>query len=475
MKFSTATIAVLTWVLVVGFALVYPYRYLAADSFTYFTFVRVWWDTGLLYSFSGVDHATGIHPGYYFFLLPWYGVFGVWLPSASFILNGILVGIGAWLLYRAYGEVTAYTVLFLSLTPFGMSMTNNGQESALLFVLLSLLAFLFTRRPFKTMLLREAVFVGLAVALVLAARLDSVFFLFVLYLGLLRGVLRSKFENLPTYGLRNIIVATIIPAVVGVGIACVDYFYGGSLIPISGQIKSSFPHISIHWVSNLLTLKLFLFAILITGAYLAWVYVRDQSPGLFMQALFVGVLVLWFYNGFFVSDIGAWYGTLAFFTGALTTGLIFKEMFHRNILPISCSTLVFYVSLVVIAAHFFIGGEDWVTPHHDAARVLAEYAKENEAAAALKDGVFAFYATVPVYNLPGLANNEEYREALFRSELDQYFIKHNIRYVVGGSFGSGVQVPGVETYFDECRNPFYDTAMVTMYETGNCPLITKQL
>ena len=59
--------------------------YLAPDSFTYFDLVKQFWEHGVLYSYTGLEHTIGIHPGWYFLLLPLYPLAGSGLPWRSLV------------------------------------------------------------------------------------------------------------------------------------------------------------------------------------------------------------------------------------------------------------------------------------------------------------------------------------------------------------------------------------------------------
>lgn len=436
---------------VIALEMARPYLYLAPDSFTYFVMARHAWDAHMLYSYSGIDHTTGIHPGFYFLLIPLYPLFGIALPQWSLAIGMLLVIGGIYALYRSGGIVLAALMLLLALTPYGASVSNNGMESSLLFFALSLLGAFFLagkRNPFL---------LGCIMALAVFARLDTVFLAAALYLVL--------FFN--GWTIRELFRASIPLVCMLLFVFFLDYHYGGSLLPLSGKIKSSFPHLSAHWFETLVSLKGFLLSLIVSGSYILWRVWKRKSVGILTPAVFLATAALYLYNGLFVSDIGAWYGTLPFFALAFVLGISGKETIalhwrFRNVgLAIIAGTILW--------SHAALSGPDWITPHEDAASYLSAHAhaQAGEAAGELKDGVFGFYASLPVYNLTGLANNQSYADALRNGTLDTYLKERNIAYIAGGSFGSGVQVPGARQGFS-CMRPFFDEGAAALFHTADC-------
>lgn len=441
------------FIIVLGFEVVYPYHYLAPDSFTYFRMAREVWERGLLFSYSGIDHTTGVHPGFYLLLIPFYGLLGTALSQWSFVIGGACLALGLYSLYRALGGAVALTVLLLMLTPFGVSLTNNGMESSLLFLALSLVVWALVKGARPWML-------GLVLGLAVLARLDTVFLAAAVY-----GVWVLRDIRVPLKTARAVAVSLAPFIAILAIIIFMNVHYGGSIIPISGDLKSSFPHPAADWLSRLIHLKVFILSLVVTGAYLAWGWWKHRTMNTLVAAFFLGVGALWLYNGLFVSDIGAWYGALPFFALALTISLVTQELSLKPMIATAC---VGVSAVLIIYLHVTMSGEDWVTPHQVAAEFLTTHSVPADAVGELKDGVFGFYSPMPVYSLTGLASNAEYVEALQSGTIAQYLKAHHIEYIVGGTFGSGVQVPGAAHTFDECSNPVYDTGIVEIFKTADC-------
>lgn len=438
--------------------LVVPWRYLAGDSFIYFTMARNVWDHGLWFSFSGIDHTTGAHPLYYFLLAFVYPIVGHLLPQASLVFNGLLLAGAVWLLYRTYGGVVAMVVAMLFLTPLGVMLTNNGMESALAILSLSLVLWIYAsvHRTFK-----DALLLGCALGVLVLARLDS------LFIALSIGALFSVREL--RYGIASVPRSMVVAAAAAVTILSailISLHYDGAVLPISGAIKSSFPHVRPDWIAHLLSLKMFIVSIVVLLGYLVFSYYRKKEIVFELVALSVGVVFLGLYNGLFVHDIGAWYGSLPFSAAALGVGLVVRD-FYDYVRPYANVALPILLVGVVLT-HAFVHTEDWITPHQIAAEFLNQHAGSGMNAAELKDGEFAFYAEQAVFNLTGLANTPEYQAAQRNGTVPAYLASHHIAYIVGGAFASGVQIPGATEDFSRCHDPVWQNALVAVYPVSAC-------
>ncbi len=465
--------------------ILHPSHYLAGDSFTYFNMVRVFHDTGLLYSYSGIDHATGVHPGYYFFLIPLYLVFGLSIPVWSFIFNGLLLAGGLYLCYRVFGLMTATVMLLLVGVAQGSASTNNGMESSLLFLTLSATAYLLSRIAGELPTTRQSLALGFFLGAAVFIRLDTVFFVvttlfFLTWYGLYTHLNRVQIKKL-AWSLACIGIPLFVWMLL---IFAINLHYDGTLVPLSGKLKSSFPHLSQESFTfpTLWLLKVFIVSIVVGGMYLLWRACTHRQWGILLPALVSSSIILFLYNALFVLGIGAWYGALPFFALALTAGLFARDVFSSLSLFVfrSSRSLVFGFfcvlalgTVLVTASHFARQEKDWLDPYKEAVAFLTEHALPGETAGEFMDGVFAFYSVkVPVYSLTGLGNNKEYVEALRSGTLGQYLKEKNIRYILSG--GSGIQVPGA-TQFLDCSHAIYDRVDVKIYATDNCLVVPSKV
>lgn len=455
--------------LTAGIAATKSYAYLAPDSFTYFTLAKQFWQQGMFMSFTGVDHTTGIHLGYYLLLLPFFPLFSMSIPAWSFIINGTLIGVSVYILSRALGVLPALVAGAIAISPYGMHLTNNGMESALLFFTLSLTTLFFYRNGEMQQLFNKpkyAYLFGLVLGTVVLARLDSV----VLVAPVSLAAFTILFMHSRSLGraISFSICITLPFLLIAFGIGAVYTYYDGSPLPVSGSIKSSFPVISSGWFSTLLTLKIFLLS-LVSLLFVSIIrFMQIKRIDYYLAALLAGCVALTLYNAFFASGIGAWYGTAPFFAALVALGLLVKIL--ENYIPKTAMMgLVLLITIVSVALHTMVSTDDWVTPHQYAAVVYETMIrKKGETAGELKDGVFAFYANSPVFSLTGLGNNTAYVEALESGSIRSYLTQHNIAFIAGGNTFSGVQVRGFESLFTHCKNPEFDNGYVRIYRTELC-------
>lgn len=443
------------------------HRYLAPDSFTYFTMAKEFHESGLLYSYTGLDHTTGIHPGYYFLLLPFYPLLGEALPAASFFLNTTIIALALFLLYRAFGTLPAIVVFLVLLTSQAAGALNNGMESSLLFLALSLVAYVYKSRTINYRLL------GLSLGLVIFMRLDAIFFVAAFLAIFSLSMLRR--EGLSVPALQRVathLVLLVLPVAATLAlIFSINLAYGETLLPLSGKLKSSLPHIVPTWQASLPILKMFLVGIVLMSALLVYRWFRKRGLGVLMPALLISSIALFLYNLLFVSGIGAWYGTLPLFGGALALALLAQDVWsqtrHRPTLAVGFCIIML---ALILHGHATRIVPDWIGPNRAAAKELNALAMAGEAAAEFKDGVFAFYSDIPVYSLTGLANNDAYVDAVQSGTLETYLAERKIVYVASGLAGSWIQVPGaIETI--ECLDPFYEQDGVLLSNVSNCKFI----
>lgn len=443
---------------VVSYQIIHAYAYLAPDSFTYFAMARNVFETGLWYSYSGIDHTTGIHPLYYFVLVLVYPFAGMLLPEWSFVLNALLIGIGIWFCYKAYGKYVALIILSSVLVAQGAASTNNGMESSLLFCLLGIVVFLFNRYKLSV---THSLLLGSALGLSILARLDTIFLVAVFgaYLGLVflfsQGV--RSIPNLILLGLP-VVVCLLLSAFL-------TYQFDGTLLPLSGSLKSSLPNIQPLWYSSILILKVFIASLITMGGYTMWQWFRKKRIEPIVGILFGGNALLFLYNILFATGIGAWYGALPFFALVLTLGLIGASILtsRPNLVPL----FVILVCVAIVGSHSIRSVPNWIFPHQVIAEHLGSIIQPGEAVGEYKDGILAFYLNAPVYNLTGLGNNRAYVEALESRTLSSYIREHHISYIVHGDFSSGLQVPSSREVLI-CENPSFSFKGVEVFRIGTC-------
>jgi hypothetical protein len=275
--------------------------------------------------------------------------------------------------------------------------------------------------------------------------------------------------------LINLLYLSLPILAIGVAIGAVNYTVGGSPVPISGQLKSSFPIPTDTPRQHLWGLKLFLAAVLVMGAHLFTQWRSRREVDCWHLAIWLACVGLWLYNGLFASGVGAWYGVLPLYGLLLVVGQSIKAWIDaHHPLPLNGSAsklqiMGFFVACIIIATwHVILKRTDWITPHREAARFMQTYARPGEAGGEFKDGIFAYYSTMPIFSLTGLANNRDYVAAARTNTYKQYFQGRSIRYIVSGSWASGLQVPHAAPMFKTCGNAIFDNDVVKIFAIKDC-------
>ncbi len=457
----------------------HQYAYLAPDSFTYFAMARHWKESGAWFSYSGLDKTTGIHLGYYLLLLPFTWLAGWHLPAWSFVINAACLALGLWLTKRALGWQVPLIMALGILTPYGVSVVHSGLESSLAWLMICVAMYAVRDswadpRPSK----RKILYSGLALGGLMVGRLDLVFLVFAssLILTIRWWHLRRPrmFLELKSF-LTDLLYLGLPIVAIGAAIGAVNYTVGGSLIPISGQLKSSFPVPTDTPWQHLWGLKLFLAAVLVIGARLVVQWRSRREVDCWHLAIWLACLGLWLYNGLFASGVGAWYGVLPLYGLLLVVGQSIKTWLdvHRAFannrwIPMSQVIGPLVICLLIATWHVMLRRVDWITPHREAARFMQTYAKPGEAGGEFKDGIFAYYSTMPIFNMTGLANNHAYVVAARQNTYRQYFQERSIQYIVSGSWASGLQVPRAAPMFKTCGNAIFDNDVVKIFAVKDC-------
>lgn len=466
-------------IFIIYWEITHQYAYLAPDSFTYFAMARNWQNSGKWLSYSGIDQTTGIHLGYYLLLLPFTKLAGWHLPAWSFIINGILLSTGIWFIKKTHGAWTAIIMSLGILTPYGTGIVHSGVESSLYW-----LAICYTAHAAHTLWSEQhpskwqTLNLGLALGSLMIARLDSVFL--VLATFIITAKHQWTLKNPQNLAERkswalNLIQLGLPIVVIGTTIGTINYLIGGSPIPISGQLKSSFPIPTKEILKNLLTLRLFTATVLILGIKLVTEW-RSHKIDNWQLAVWLACAWLWIYNGLFASGIGAWYGVLPLYGALLTiTAAIQEYLGPRFISATKPKYSIHYAAGAALTVCIAIGiwhasrqVPDWITPHRVAASFMKQEVKAGETGAEFKDGIFAYYAPMPIFNLTGLANNQAYVTAARENKYEQYFKERSINYIIEGDVASNLQIPRAQPIFKKCENPILDNGFVRIFRIKNC-------
>jgi hypothetical protein len=400
-------------------------------------------------TFDGIHPTNGFHPLWLLLLVPLFMLHGA--PETMLrlvvLLQGALLLIAFLLLYRAHSKlfspraalVCAILFVFLVAIP-----SVNGMESAL-FVLLSVALFGYGLRISQAPRSRyRALCFGALLGVVVLSRLDMVF----IALALLGCCMH--------YVIDRTTRATALTAIVFAGLGCCAVITPyllfnetqfGSMMPISGALKSSFPSLALSR-GTLGALGITHYAcVVIAVGWLIWQSIRTGSPlprpGSDYYALsttvFACTVILHFLSTVLFMNWGVFgwyfvpYRLFAVMLAAQGIDSIVKSRIVERTPAIYWQGVTLLLAVGIwrqcSADQYPLNGS-WHAAVYDAAVWAREHTAESDVFAMTDSGDFAFFSCRRVINLDGLANNMQYQRAIAEQRVNQYLRSNHVRYLV---------------------------------------------
>ncbi|HWD90897.1 MAG TPA: hypothetical protein VG938_00980 [Verrucomicrobiae bacterium] len=427
----------------------------ADDSFYYFrTAQHIVAGDGS--TFDGINFSNGYHPLWMTILLPifWFahGNSDLALRLVYALLSLILAG--SMILYWSFlkkkcGAFAATAILPFFAAPIVLNQFTNGLESGLLILVLGILLCAVDHwdlLPPQNGPARKAA-LGFLLALLFLCRLDTAFILIGVAVA---TCLFYKVRFWRPAGIANALKSYWLVLVVFVVLVSPylmwNHKHTGHLVPISGALKSSFPHVegSIlrairpQWAPySVIIIAFTLFALV--SIFLPAGFLRKQlQPGVkadsgivMLLGIGIGALLHFTYSvcfttwGTFSWHFASYIPLLLFMAASVFAWLKFKGWRWVGG-ALSAAVLV----LSVIGTCWGLSVKKQV---HDMWYVSATWARENtpeNATFGMTDcGYFAYFSHRRTVNLDGLINGYEYQHALTSGDLPNYFAHCHLDYV----------------------------------------------
>ncbi|WDF47901.1 hypothetical protein PQ459_05325 [Chryseobacterium sp. KACC 21268] len=276
---------------------------------------------------------------------------------------------------------------------------------------------------------------GVLFSLVFLSRLDNVFLL--APLGIYYLIYRK-------WDYKVILKSGIVILLICGAYLLSNFYWFGSLVPISGRIKSSFPNFQPHIFLSIIS-KFFLGINLISVLILILFKKVDfRSLKLFFA---IGSLIQILYNIGFQSQIGQWYYVaqtlvLIFLVGDLISFLIKNRNSNYLVYPalilgilISCGIGYFKMSSNFSLQFTLMDENSEISDRNqDEVKVFAENIKktlpENSRIFTYDfPGKFAFYSDMNIIPADGLVGNKMFFDDISTLKFNQFLRKNNINYV----------------------------------------------
>ncbi len=406
-------------------------------------------------SFDGIHSTNGFQPLWLLVLLPLYG-FLHFTPETMLrlvlLLQVVMLGAAAWIMMRFLREFfplrIALTALILVVFAVLYPALNGMESAVLILTMVSLLAYGAHASVFDRFRPRTSLVFGALLGLVFLSRLDTVFLAPALgAVGLLTGQESLRVKVLRLCCIAGATTIVVIPYLIW------NLLTTGHVMPISEQLKSTFPVVSFE-VSRIARFGVRYLACLAFGAlYLFWLPWRARGPsrrepgwgyvdgaiavgaaGMLMHALHSVLFMRW--AVFRWHHI--WYALIA----ALIITRVLASLDARLPEPRRTRVGAIIAILALLGGvaetarqDFLIRRGAWHVGAYNAA-VWARSQTDPADVFAMHDaGTFGYFSERRVINLDGVVNDLAYQEVLREGRLHDYLDENHVKFIVSHELG----------------------------------------
>mgnify|MGYP001081665241 CR=1 FL=1 len=437
-------------------------------------------DKGL--TFDGINATNGFQPLWLYMLLPLARTMrdspvDLYL-RAALIYQLVLVTLAGVVFFSAMSLISrrsvalAATALFYI---FGTRYLANGMETGALVLCLGLLLYFSLKyRPFSgDCTLKHAFLFGLLLGITVLARLDTVYLVAIIYTFLLWKIILYANHAERIHIFKQFAVSICSVVLVTAPYLVYNNIHFGSVMPISGQLKNSFPHIlqanfgTERFPSAVFQVLAFIGIATLTSAFLSLRQKRASSaPERYTFIILVigtlYVILHYLHTALFMKwGVFRWHFAFYFFHASLLFGYVLDRFVNRlsgsaSRLSITAISLALFIVLSVLSYWTATTGlRGWEYQSYQ----LAVWVRNNlpqDARLALKDtGLFGLLSERSVVNLDGLVNNLEYQEYLRKRQLNEYLRLKGVQYLV--------------RHLHSARAPEYEKVVNASYEYLDFP------
>jgi hypothetical protein len=436
---------------------------------------------GLGQTFDGINPTNGFQPLWLYTLVPVFKLLSgapETLVRVCLIWQLPFVALALWLVYRVLAAATSPRMTLFGgvlLVPAVVITSTKGMESCLLVLtLITLMWYAWKAEVFTRHRIRPELVFGLLLGCLFLARLDMIFFALVLGVVSLGQAVRQKSLD----PLVRIIVIGAASVAVVTPYLLYNQSHFGALMPISGQLKSSFPRISFSWENTVAHTGKKLLIVLAEVLYVAWYLLRgfrrtgnaprvNGSAGNYLPAavavLAAGNILHFLYTAMYLEWAvgGGWHYISYNLFVALLAVLVGEGVWTRltaspswrarggMLYNVGLGMLVL-VSVVYVYKKTAAPLDDYLAnmPSYDAAIWARGHTQPDDVFAFKDTGVFGYYSERRTINLDGLVNNLEFQESIHARKLNDYFARKHVDYLVYHAFDLYDSVKTGYTEFD---------------------------
>lgn len=431
------------------------------DGFYYFKIARNI-ASGKGSTFDGINPTNGYHPLWCFLCILVYKL----LPGMYSGVRGIMtLGVVLWttsmmLMWNCIssrGRIWAFLGGMLYLTQTVRTATYmSGMETGLLVFSLLLLFFLTKKWNLlsaDSTLSGDLIFGGL-MTLIIFSRLDAVF----LMPGVLIVLAVLCRKDGPSHLIRRCACVFALPALTLPIYMLINKHAFGTLMPISGMLKSSFPHIHSQQLVYVQLFRTGMAAGFIALVATVWIIVLTVSGRLQKKAGERDVAILFVLNTYVVLHllytllytrwgVFSWY-TYPYVPVAILDMVVLGSWMlgyglhpsWKSRLLLAMTACVTVAGLLLSIRYFYKAVTDrlpmsWTDYSYSAALWVRANTHPDAVLAWTDTGVFGYFADRRVVNLDGLVNSLEYQEYIADSRLHDFLEKSGVDYYVSSLRG----------------------------------------
>ena len=410
-------------------------------------------------TFDGISRTNGFQPLWLALLVPLHAlVHGS--PELLFrftaIQSVLVVALSGLILFRVLRALLppiAALGAALFATSYALLLAVNGMESGVVVLSVSVLfAHGWHARIAEGNRPGPALLFGALLGVVMLSRLDSVFLVAAVCAALCMGR-GSERQSARVRGRRLALVGFGLFAVVAPYLLANRIFFG-ALMPISGQLKSTFP--VPHPGSSLTSIQTFgkipIFTVLLDVGYLLWFGLRRAETRTLgaqerylrscVAVLGAGVILHFLHEALFMKwAVMSWHFMLGipFVGGVFAVALAAwarrgngTHWTARSRVAMACLALLTGVQMY---RHLTSdGGALWHVRSYDTAVWIRANTPEGSVLAMKDAGILGYFSQRGVVNLDGVVNDMDYQHALADRRLGAYFHDHGVSYLVQHAF-----------------------------------------
>jgi hypothetical protein len=408
-------------------------------------------------TFDGINRTNGFQPLWLYILVALYSAvraapetmmrIGMALQAVMALLAGLIVySVHSRFFSKKTGLISGIVFVF-----FVFFLSVNLMESAVLVLTLSILFFVgWKGNVFNGNSRGWQLVFGIVLGLAFLARLDSVFICIAIFFFCLAKIIGDPERR--ANNIKRLLVIMIGAAMPILPYMTFNLVSFGSIMPISGGLKTSFPHISGPYYAFSRLTKRNWGEISVTAVYFVWfivqrmrsAYGRDKRnyfrTG--MAVLALAVLMHFLHTVLFMKwAIFRW----QFATYTLLVVMVISEpveylmsgrLFRNSrILYWGLSSLMIIAGCLVVARRHTQPLElNWTVESYRAALWSRQNSDETDVFAMKDAGIFGYFCQRRVINLDGVVNTMEYQDILKERRLNEYLDEHKVRYLVQHAF-----------------------------------------